>query len=79
MIRSLLLGCSLTALIGVMPAHAADPDVVGVNAFPNAKALPLHAGIAKGDLLKSVRPLFVVVDDDDLLGPVGASDQLRLG
>ena len=29
-------------------AHAADPIVLQINAFPNAKALPLHAGIAKG-------------------------------
>src|SRR3954447_2822250 len=29
-------------------AHAADPTTIGVNAFPNAKALPLHAGIARG-------------------------------
>src|SRR5690242_4052075 len=29
-------------------AHAADLTTIGVNAFPNAKALPLHAGIAHG-------------------------------
>src|SRR2546426_2068499 len=29
-------------------AAAADPDTVRVNSFPNAKALPLHAGVAKG-------------------------------
>src|SRR5438093_4050322 len=52
MIRSLLLGCSLATLIGALPCRAADPDVVGVNAFPNAKALPLHAGIAKGIFAK---------------------------
>jgi ABC-type nitrate/sulfonate/bicarbonate transport system substrate-binding protein len=34
------------------PARAAEPAVVGVNAFPNAKALPLHAGIAKGIFAK---------------------------
>ncbi|HWJ00842.1 MAG TPA: ABC transporter substrate-binding protein [Burkholderiales bacterium] len=27
---------------------AADPQLLRVNAFPNAKALPLHAGVAKG-------------------------------
>jgi ABC-type nitrate/sulfonate/bicarbonate transport system substrate-binding protein len=30
------------------PGCAAEPTPVRVNAFPNAKALPLHAGIAKG-------------------------------
>src|SRR6266404_5487674 len=34
------------------PAVAADPTVLRVNAFPNAKALPLHAGIAKGIFAK---------------------------
>ena len=29
-------------------AAAADPAAVRVNSFPNAKALPLHAGMAKG-------------------------------
>jgi ABC-type nitrate/sulfonate/bicarbonate transport system substrate-binding protein len=29
-------------------AAAADPATVRVNSFPNAKALPLHAGMAKG-------------------------------
>src|SRR5882762_8420304 len=29
-------------------AAAADPATVRVNSFPNAKALPLHAGVAKG-------------------------------
>jgi ABC-type nitrate/sulfonate/bicarbonate transport system substrate-binding protein len=29
-------------------ACAADPSLVRVNAFPNAKSLPLHAGVAKG-------------------------------
>jgi ABC-type nitrate/sulfonate/bicarbonate transport system substrate-binding protein len=29
-------------------AEAADPAVLQINAFPNAKALPLHAGIAEG-------------------------------
>ena len=36
-------------LLGVvMATPAAAADLIGVNAFPNAKALPLHAGIAKG-------------------------------
>jgi ABC-type nitrate/sulfonate/bicarbonate transport system substrate-binding protein len=34
------------------PPSAADATVLGVNAFPNAKALPLHAGIAKGIFAK---------------------------
>src|SRR4051812_11519398 len=42
----------LQALLGftlmTATAHAADPTTIGVNAFPNAKALPLHAGIARG-------------------------------
>ena len=37
------------ALALASPAGAADePTLLRVNAFPNAKALPLHAGIAKG-------------------------------
>jgi ABC-type nitrate/sulfonate/bicarbonate transport system substrate-binding protein len=43
---------SIIALaLGLMlPAagHAAEPTPIRVNAFPNAKALPLHAGLAKG-------------------------------
>jgi ABC-type nitrate/sulfonate/bicarbonate transport system substrate-binding protein len=34
--------------IWLSPAAAADPVVLRVNAFPNAKALPLHAGVANG-------------------------------
>ena len=34
--------------IMTVTAHAADLTTIGVNAFPNAKALPLHAGIARG-------------------------------
>src|SRR5262249_27250296 len=30
------------------PAPADEPTLIRVNTFPNAKALPLHAGIAKG-------------------------------
>lgn len=41
-------GLLLAATCLGAPAEAADPTVIGVNAFPNAKALPLHVGIAKG-------------------------------
>jgi ABC-type nitrate/sulfonate/bicarbonate transport system substrate-binding protein len=40
-----LLGLALWLLLGT---SANAQQVIGVNAFPNAKALPLHAGIAKG-------------------------------
>src|SRR5262245_35149359 len=40
----------VAAAIG--PATAAEPALVRVNTFPNAKALPFHAGIAKGIFLK---------------------------
>src|SRR6266446_6565606 len=33
-------------------AVAADPVALRVNAFPNAKALPLHAGVANGIFAK---------------------------
>jgi len=36
------------ALFAAGAAAAAEPTVLRINAFPNAKALPLHAGIAKG-------------------------------
>lgn len=45
---SAILGLTLM----IAPARAADPTVLGVNAFPNAKALPLHAGIANGIFAK---------------------------
>ena len=38
----------ILALAMVASAAAADPASVRVNSFPNAKALPLHAGVAKG-------------------------------
>src|SRR5258705_7008026 len=38
--------------IWLSPAAAADPVVLRVNAFPNAKALPLHAGVANGIFAK---------------------------
>jgi ABC-type nitrate/sulfonate/bicarbonate transport system substrate-binding protein len=36
------------AILFAGPASAADPMTLRINAFPNAKALPLHAGIANG-------------------------------
>src|SRR5258708_35460216 len=46
------IGCSLSLAIGLFvfaaPAGAADLMTLKINAFPNAKALPLHAGIANG-------------------------------
>jgi ABC-type nitrate/sulfonate/bicarbonate transport system substrate-binding protein len=38
----------IPVLAMVASAAAADPATVRVNSFPNAKALPLHAGVAKG-------------------------------
>ena len=34
--------------LAASPGRADDPTLLRVNTFPNAKALPLHAGIAKG-------------------------------
>src|SRR5690349_17739395 len=43
----LVLACAFT--LGAVTAGRADePTVLRVNAFPQAKTLPLHAGIAKG-------------------------------
>jgi ABC-type nitrate/sulfonate/bicarbonate transport system substrate-binding protein len=39
---------ALITWIVAAAAAAAEPQVLRVNAFPNAKALPLHAGLAKG-------------------------------
>jgi ABC-type nitrate/sulfonate/bicarbonate transport system substrate-binding protein len=39
---------AFAVLTACATAGAADPVAVRVNSFPNAKALPLHAGIAKG-------------------------------
>src|SRR3954471_4081761 len=36
------------SLVSFCLAIAAEPQRLRVNAFPNAKALPLHAGVAKG-------------------------------
>ncbi|PWT88764.1 MAG: hypothetical protein C5B56_08185, partial [Proteobacteria bacterium] len=46
---------SAVSLVAAQPAAAQETvqeTVIGVNAFPNAKALPLHAGIAKGIFAK---------------------------
>ncbi len=42
------IGLAFGLTLGSGSAAAAEPTVLHVNAFPNAKALPLHAGIAKG-------------------------------
>ena len=42
----LALACGLT--LGGSSGRADEPTVLRVNAFPQAKTLPLHAGIAKG-------------------------------
>ena len=44
------LGAALALATAVLAgqAHAAEPVTLRINAFPNAKALPLHAGIANG-------------------------------
>ncbi len=45
----LLVALSATVALSLCAAAgAADPAPLRVNAFPNAKALPLHAGVAKG-------------------------------
>ena len=52
---SRIAAASLVALAASLPAGlaaAADPAPLRVNAFPNAKALPLHAGAAKGFFAK---------------------------
>src|SRR5438132_11588120 len=38
----------ILVLAMVASAAAADPATVRVNTFPNAKAVPFHAGLAKG-------------------------------
>jgi len=43
-----VLALGTVAAAACATAGAADPAAVRVNSFPNAKALPLHAGIAKG-------------------------------
>ena len=46
MIRALAAAAAAAAVCSAV--FAAGPDTVRVNAFPNAKSLPLHAGLAKG-------------------------------
>jgi ABC-type nitrate/sulfonate/bicarbonate transport system substrate-binding protein len=43
-----LLALFAVSLVFFSFATAAEPQPLRVNAFPNAKALPLHAGVAKG-------------------------------
>jgi ABC-type nitrate/sulfonate/bicarbonate transport system substrate-binding protein len=43
-----LLACFAFSLIFFSIAVAAEPQRLRVNAFPNAKALPLHTGVAQG-------------------------------
>jgi ABC-type nitrate/sulfonate/bicarbonate transport system substrate-binding protein len=43
-----LLACFAAFLISFSLATAAEPQRLRVNTFPSAKALPLHAGVAKG-------------------------------
>jgi len=43
---------AVSACLLALPAAAEDPILVRVNAFPNAKALPLHAGMATGIFAK---------------------------
>jgi ABC-type nitrate/sulfonate/bicarbonate transport system substrate-binding protein len=42
------LAVALAAGIFISPAHAQAPSELRINTFPNAKALPLHSGIANG-------------------------------
>ncbi|HJY77526.1 MAG TPA: ABC transporter substrate-binding protein, partial [Burkholderiales bacterium] len=48
MTRLLCVFASLLFCLYLLPAVAAEPQRLRVNTFPNAKALPLHAGVAKG-------------------------------
>jgi ABC-type nitrate/sulfonate/bicarbonate transport system substrate-binding protein len=50
MIRALAAAVAASAVCAA--AIAAGPDTIRVNAFPNAKALPLHAGVEKGIFAK---------------------------
>jgi ABC-type nitrate/sulfonate/bicarbonate transport system substrate-binding protein len=47
-IAPLLLAVLAAALLQAVPGRAADPTPIKINSFPNAKALPLQVGIAKG-------------------------------
>src|SRR5262245_8355997 len=46
--RTIGIAILLAVTLASSPGQAAEPTPLRVNAFPNAKALPLHAGIAKG-------------------------------
>jgi len=48
MVRRWILALAAAALGVCAGAFAAEPDTVRVNTFPNAKALPFHAGIERG-------------------------------
>ena len=50
MIRALVASAAVAAACSA--AVTAGPDTVRVNAFPNAKSLPLHAGVEKGIFAK---------------------------
>jgi ABC-type nitrate/sulfonate/bicarbonate transport system substrate-binding protein len=50
MIRALVAAAAAAALCSA--AIAAGPETVRVNAFPNAKSLPLHAGVERGFFAK---------------------------
>src|SRR5690348_7218497 len=47
-----ILQAGFVALAALFLSSAQAVDTVRVNAFPNAKALPLHAGVAKGIFAK---------------------------
>src|SRR2546428_13574979 len=49
--------CILVRVETATAAASADPAAVRVNSFPNAKALPLHAGMAKGIFARRDLPL----------------------
>src|SRR5262245_60718445 len=59
-----IVGTWLTLMLGVSMADAQEPAIVRVNTFPNAKALPFHAGIAKGIFLKHGIKLEVAFTDN---------------
>jgi ABC-type nitrate/sulfonate/bicarbonate transport system substrate-binding protein len=51
-VRAFIAGSALAIAMTPSMARADEPTLVRVNTFPNAKALPLHAGIAKGIFAK---------------------------
>src|SRR5205809_6718540 len=52
-------------------AAAADPATVRVNSFPNATALPLHAGIANGNFARHGLALQLSVTENSTRHPDG--------